>query len=123
MTKFAQALAEAKTAQLRDSNGKVNQGDRNALRSVLLTALIEDLGATITADGAIVEFEHDYWGSLAVEVSFKMKDPNFDIDTAHQEYIEKVEKARVREQEKLIKAQEREAKAAALKEVREKKGA
>ena len=123
MTKFAEVLTEAKTAQLRESNGKVNQGDRNALRAKLMLALIEDLDATMTSEGAVVEFEHDYWGSLFVEIPLKMKDPDFDLDTAHQEYLNKVEKASLKEQDKLAKAAEREAKSAALKDVREKKGA
>jgi RecA-family ATPase len=123
MTKFAQALADAKTAQLRDSNGKVNQSDRNALRAILMAALTEDLNAVMTSEGAVVGFEHEYWGQLFVEVPLKMKDADFDVETAQQEYADKVEKAESREQEKLAKARERDAKAAALKEAREKKGA
>ena len=122
MTKFAQALADAKTAQLRDSNGKVNQSDRNALRAKLVAALVEDLEGVMTSEGPVVGFEHEYWGQLFVEVPLKMKDADFDIETAHQEYVDKVEKAEARSAEKLAKAQEREVKAAALQEARSKKG-
>lgn len=110
MTNFEKALAEAKTTQLRDSAGKVNQTDRNALRNRLMDAITADLNAVLTVDGAIVEFEHEYWGSLAVEVSIKMKDPNYDIDTAAAEYQEKVVKAAAKKAEVEAKAAERAAK-------------
>ena len=110
MTKFTEALANAKNAQLRDSAGKVNQTDRNTLRNQLMEALVADLNAVMTVDGAIVEFEHEYWGSLAVEVSIKMKDPNYDIDTASQEYQEKVAKAAAKKADAEAKAAERAAK-------------
>ena len=111
MNQFQTILSNSKDAQLRESNGKINQSDRNALRNVLLAALVEDLGAVMTVDGAIVEFEHDYWGSLAVEVSVKMKDPNYDIETAHQEYVDKLAKAEAKRLEAQRKADERAAKA------------
>ena len=118
MTNFEQVLAEAHNSQLRDSAGKVNQTDRNALRNRLMAALATDLNAVMTVDGAIVEFSHDYWGSLAVEVSIKMKDPNYDIDTAHDEYVEKIEKADARKAEAERKALERQAKSEALKQAK-----
>ena len=123
MTNFQKALADAKVMELRDSNGKLNQTDRNALRNILMEALVADLNAVLTADGAIVEFEHDYWGSLAVEVSLKMKDPNYDIDTAAAEYDAKVAKAEAKKAEAAAKATERKAKADALKEAKERKNA
>ena len=121
MTNFEKALADAKIVELRDSNGKLNQTDRNQLRNRLLDALVADLNAVLTADGAIVEFEHDYWGSLAVEVSLKMKDPNYDVDTAKEEYENKVAKAEAKKEQAAAKAAERQAKADALKAAKEKK--
>lgn len=107
MTLFEQVLADAVNTELRDSAGKVNQTDRNNLRNQLMAALASDLNAIMTADGAIVEFPHPYWGSLAVEISVKMKDPNYDTDTAHQEYVAKVKKAENKKAESERKAAER----------------
>lgn len=107
MTHFEQVLIDAVNTQLRDSAGKVNQTDRNALRNRLMTALATDLNAVMTTDGAIVEFPHEYWGSLAVEISVKMKDPNYDLETEHKVYLEKVEKAEAKRKESERKAVER----------------
>lgn len=121
MSKFNEVLAEAFNAQLRESNGKLNQTDRNTLRNELMEALAEDLNAVMTVDGAIIEFEHEYWGSLAVEVSVKMKDPNYDTEAAADEYAEKVAAAEAKKAEVLKRAAERQAKSEALKATREAK--
>jgi hypothetical protein len=92
MLKFHEALANAKTAQLRDSNGKLNQTDRNTLRAAILNALLEDLGGVMTSDGIVLEIEHEYWGSLLGEVTFKFKSIDFDLDGAVEEYQAKQEK-------------------------------
>lgn len=121
--KFIDLLANAYSAELKDSSGKINQTDRNALRNQLLHALAEDLKAVMTSEGAVVEFEHEYWGSLCVEISLKMKDPEYDLDTAVAEYNEKLD---VQEQKKVASAKraaERAAKSAALKEAKESKKA
>lgn len=110
MTNFETVLASAKSLPLRDSNGKINQTDRNALRNRLLEALALDLNAVLTADGAIVEFEHDYWGALYVEIPLKMKDPDFDLTVAEAEYTEKIAKAEAKKAEAVVKAAERAAK-------------
>ena len=115
MTNFTNALLEARNAELKDSNDKVNQTDRNALRNALMAALTKDLNAISTIDGAIVEFKHEYWGTLCVEVSLKMKDPNFDLVTAEAEYIEKQKKALAKKADAEAKAAERKIKADALK--------
>lgn len=119
MSKFQELLTEAYKSELRDSNGKLNQTDRNTLRNELMEALAEDLNAVMTVDGAIVEFEHEYWGSLAVEVSVKMKDPNYDTEAAADEYAEKVAAAEAKKAEVLKRAAERQAKSEALKAARE----
>lgn len=122
--KFMDVLTEAYKAELKDTSGKINQTDRNALRNRLMDALAEDLSAVMTADGAVVEFEHEYWGSLCVEVSLKMKDPNFDLDTAVEEYQEKQDAAEAKKAEAVKRAAERAAKSDALKAAKaSKKGA
>lgn len=108
---FLQLLEESVNAQLRESNGKVNQTDRNNLRAQLMNALAADLDAVMTVDGAILEFEHEYWGSLCVEVNLKMKDPEYDIETAREEYEAKLAKAEARR----LEAEKRAAKAAKVK--------
>ena len=96
MTKFDETLAEAYKAQLRDSNGKFNQTDRNNLRATLMEALRDDLGGYMTSDGIVLEVEHEEWGSVYVEVNLKMKDPEYDITAAVEEHQEKVAKAEAR---------------------------
>ena len=123
MSKFQELLTEAFNYQLRESNGKINQTDRNDLRNELMHALAEDLAATLTVDGAVIEFEHDYWGSLAVEITVKMKDPNYDVDAARDEYADKIEAAEAKKAEATKRAAERSAKSEALKAAREAKKA
>jgi hypothetical protein len=119
--KFLESLTKAKTTDLRESNGKINQTDRNALRNILIDALCQDIGAVMTSDGAVIEFEHDYWGSLCIEVTLKMKDPNFDLDTARQEYEDRLEMAEAKKLESAKRAAERAAKTNAVKSTKEKK--
>ena len=116
MTKFDEMLAEAYKAQLRDSDGKFNQTDRNNLRAQLMGALRDDLGGYMTSDGIVLEVEHEEWGSVYVEVNLKMKDPDYDIEASVAEYQEKVEKAAAKR-----KAAEAKAKEAALKKEATKK--
>lgn len=116
--KFLESLVDAKSAELKDSNGKINQTDRNALRNTLLDALRYDLNAVMTADGAVIEFEHEYWGSLCVEVSLKMKDPEYDIVEAEEEYIHKQEAAELKKALAQKRSDERSSKAEALKSVK-----
>ena len=106
MTKFDNALAEAYKAQLRDSNGKFNQTDRNNLRAVLMDALRDDLGGYMTSDGIVLEVEHEEWGSVYVEVNLKMKDTEYDIVAAVNEHQEKVDKAAAKRKAAEIKAAE-----------------
>lgn len=113
--KLHEQLELAFNAQLRDSEDKINQTDRNALRATLLSALCEDLGATMTTDGAILTFEHEYWGRLSVEVSLKMKDPEYDVETAAQEHLNKLRAAEEKRIEAMKKAAERETKRKATK--------
>ena len=96
MTKFDETLAEAYNAQLRESNGKFNQTDRNNLRAKFMDALLADLGGHMTGDGIVMEVEHEYWGSIYIEVNLKMKDPEYDLDAAVEEHQEKVAKAEAR---------------------------
>lgn len=119
MSKFQELLNASYNAQLRDSNGKLNQTDRNTLRNQLMQVLADDLNATVTVDGAIIEFEHEYWGSLAVEISVKMKDPNYDADAARDEYVAKQEAAEAKRVEAAKRAAERKVKSEALKASRE----
>ena len=119
--KINEILAQSKAVELKESNGKINQTDRNALRQVLLNALCEDLEGVMTAEGIVLEFEHEYWGSLCIEVTLKMKDPNFDLDTARQEYEDKLEMAEAKKLESAKRAAERAAKTDAVKSAKEKK--
>lgn len=121
MSKFNEALAEAYNAELKDSNGKINQTDRNNFRKVLMEALMEDLGGSMTADGIVLEIEHEYWGSLYAEVSIKVKDTDYDLDSAVDEYNEKTAAAEAKKADAAKRAAERQAKSEALKAVREAK--
>jgi hypothetical protein len=106
MTKFDETLAEAYNAQLRESNGKFNQTDRNNLRAKFMDALLADLGGHMTGDGIVMEVEHEYWGSIYIEVNLKMKDPEYDLDAAVEEYQSKLAKAEEKRKAAEIKANE-----------------
>ena len=121
MSKFNEALAEAYNAELKDSNGKINQTDRNHFRKVLMDALMEDLGGSMTADGIVLEIEHEYWGSIYAEVSIKVKDTDYDLDASVEEYNEKSAAAEAKKADAAKRAAERQAKSDALKAVREAK--
>jgi len=115
MTHFQKALEDARTFELRDSNGKINQTDRNKLRAMFMAALLLDMGLVMTVEGLIGAFEHEYWGQLFIELNVKMKDPDFDLDTAIMEYQEKMAKAEAKRIEAEQKAAERAAKVATKK--------
>lgn len=111
MTNFQKALLEAANFELRESNGKINQTDRNNLRAKLMAALQQDLAdAVFTADGLILPFGHEEWGELHLEISIKMKDPEYDMYTARAEYEEKLAKAEAKRIEAEKKAAARAAK-------------
>lgn len=114
MVNFDEALVHAYTATLRDSNGKINQTDRNNLRKQLLDALIRDISGVMTSDGIIHEVEHEYWGSVFVELSIKIKDVDYDLNTAVDEYQEKLSKAETRRMEAERRSRERAEKSAAI---------
>ena len=118
---FLKSLEDAYNRTLRESNGKLNQTDRNTLRHDLMEALASDLDAVMTSDGAVIEMQHEEWGMIPVEVSIKIKDPNFDIDTAVDEYQEKLAKAEAKRLEAEHRAAERKLKQDALKASREAK--
>lgn len=104
MTNFQKALLDAYNFELRDSNGKINQTDRNNLRANLMAALQADIEGIFTVDGLILPFAHIYWGQLNLEISVKMKDPEYDLDTAIEEYEEKMAKAEAKRLEAEKKA-------------------
>ena len=120
--KFTEVLTEAYLTPLKESNGKINQTDRNALRNELLHALASDLDATMTSEGAVVSFAHEYWGELCVEITLKMKDPNFDLPTAEQEYVDKLNEQEDKKLESAKRAAERLAKSEATKRAKATKG-
>ena len=115
MTNFKQALLDARTAELKESNGKINQTDRNNLRNKLMEALTKDIEGELIAEGGIVEIDHEFWGGLYLEVSVKIKDVEFDLETALQEYHDKVQKAEHKKAEIAKRAAERAEKTAATK--------
>lgn len=123
MSKFNELLESSYSAQLRESNGKVNQTDRNALRNALMEALAADLEAIMTTDGAIVEMQHEEWGRICLEVSIKVKDPEYDPELAQEEYNLKQEAKAAKALEVEKRAAERKAKSDAIAATREAKKA
>lgn len=119
MSKLNKAIELAFTAKLKESNGKLNQTDRNALRQTLLDALAEDLGAVMTVEGLVVEIPHEEWGTVFAEVNIKMKDTDFDIIEATAAYATKLADRTAKEKEKEAKAAERAAKDKAIKDSKE----
>jgi len=115
MEHFEQALIEVQKSVIRDSNGKMNQTDRNKQRNILIDALALDLGGVRTPDGIGLEIPHDEWGSFAIEIKIVAKGNEFDVVEANEAFKSKVEKQAAKKADAERKAAERQAKIAAAK--------
>jgi ribosome-associated translation inhibitor RaiA len=95
MENLSKVLATLENATLKLSGEKLNQVQRNAFKSDLLNALVNDLvslglQATITSDGVVVMVENDTT-NLYINLDATIKNLDFDLDSAKQEYQAKQE--------------------------------
>ena len=97
------------------SGEKINQTERNAFKSEVLAALVADLqgvgGIYRTNDGVILEVSNDELGVIHLEFDVKVKNTDFDVTAASQEYmdtitarVERVQEAAKRKAERLAKS-------------------
>lgn len=115
MEHFEKAMLDVQKMLIRDSNGKMNQTDRNKARNMLVDALAIDLGGVRTPDGIGLEIPHDEWGAFNIEIKVVAKGNEFDVVEANETFKSKVEKQAARKAEAERKAAERQAKIAAAK--------
>jgi len=115
MEHFEKAMLEVQKSVIRDSNGKMNQTDRNKARNILIDALTLDLGGIRTPEGIGLEIPHDEWGAFNIEIKIVAKGNEFDVVEAHEAFQSKVEKQAARKAEAERKAAERQAKIEAAK--------
>lgn len=96
------------------SGEKINQTERNAFKSEILSALVSDLqgvgGIYRTNDGIILEVSNDELGVIHLEFDVKVKNIDFDVTAASQEYmdtitarVERVQEVAKRKAERLAK--------------------
>lgn len=90
MKTLNEVIATLIDREIKLTDDKINQSDRNAIRAMLMDALCVDLGGTMTSDGIIIEIPHDELGCLMAEVTIKMKSLDYDIESAATEYQEKL---------------------------------
>lgn len=91
---------------LTTSGSAITQKQRNELKynltqevvAVLLNSGIPYI--TQTADGFILEIQHENFGVIPVELNLKVKNLDYDIGAAEDEWLMKVKQRRLKEQKK-----------------------
>ena len=101
MENLQKVLATLENATLKLSGEKLNQVQRNAFKSDLLNALVSDLEslglqATLTSDGVVVMIENSV-SNLYINLDATIKNLDFDLEGAKQEYVAKQEAKATRE--------------------------
>ena len=101
MKNLQAVLVEIENTALKVSGEKINQTQRNDMKNAIISALVADLtelgfATAHTKDGAIVQIEND---TANVFISFDgtIKNLDFDLDGAVNEYTESVEAKAERE--------------------------
>jgi hypothetical protein len=115
MKTLSQKLVELETTSVKIVGQKINQIQRNAVKSDLLDALktdlvAEGLDAVITKDGVIVRVENEQ-SNIDIQVDIVIKNLDYDRDEAVSEYQKSLEAKAERER----KAKEKREKAQATK--------
>jgi hypothetical protein len=95
MKNLQNVVAELETAVVKLSGEKINQTQRNEFKANLQNALLNDLvslglQATLTSDGIVVMVENEV-SNLYINFETTIKNLDFDLDSAKQEYQEKLE--------------------------------
>ena len=95
MKNLQNVVAELENAVVKLSGEKINQTQRNEFKANLQNALLNDLTslglqATLTSDGIVVMVENEV-SNLYINFETTIKNLDFDLDSAKQEYQEKLE--------------------------------
>ena len=106
---------------LTPSEKMIVQKERNELKYNLLEGIIEALTSQglpadlvhRTTDGYIFELQNDEYGMIPIQIDIKVKDMDYDLDTAREEWEAKVEEKRYKEQQKKTGEERKAAKRAA----------
>jgi hypothetical protein len=110
---------------LTDSGKSIAQKERNELKynlTEVIADILEDNGMeyiTRTSDGYIMEIQHEKLGVIPIEINIKVKNIDFDIGSAEEDWTLRVEERKDKEERKqaaiAAKAARREAREAKLK--------
>lgn len=114
MKNIQSVVAAVKGKVFKLSGEKINQTERNAFKNEILAALVSDLqgvgGIYRTTDGVVLEVSNDELGVIHLEFDVKVKNTDFDVTEAHNEYmsaitarVERVQDAAKRKAERLAK--------------------
>ena len=115
MKNIQSIVAAIKGKVFKLSGEKINQTERNSFKNELLAALVADLegigGIYRTNDGVILEVSNDELGVIHLEFDVKIKNTDFDVTAASDEYlqtitarVERVQDAAKRKAERLAKS-------------------
>ena len=115
MKNIQSVVAAVKGKVFKLSGEKINQTERNSFKNELLAALVADLegigGIYRTNDGVILEVSNDELGVIHLEFDVKIKNTDFDVTAASDEYlqtitarVERVQDAAKRKAERLAKS-------------------
>jgi ribosome-associated translation inhibitor RaiA len=121
MENLQNVIATLENATLKLSGEKLNQTQRNEYKATLQKALVEDLAklgveATLTTDGVVLMIENATT-NLYVSLEATIKNLDYDLDGAKQEFAEKVE-ARLERERLIVERREKLAKEKSLKQKR-----
>jgi hypothetical protein len=111
---------------LTDSGKSIAQKERNELKynlTEVIADILEDNGIeyiTRTSDGYIMEIQHETLGVIPIEINIKVKNIDFDIGSAEEDWTLRVEERKDKEERKqaaiAAKAARRQAREAKLKQ-------
>lgn len=93
MKNLQSVLATLENATLKLSGEKLNQTQRNEFKANLQSALLSDLiglglQATLTSEGIVIMIENSAT-NLFINLDTTIKNLDFDLETAKNEYLEK----------------------------------
>jgi len=115
MKNIQSIVAAVKGKVFKLSGEKINQVERNSFKNEILAALVSDLqgigGIYRTNDGVILEVSNDELGVIHLEFDVKVKNTDFDVTSASDEYqqtitarVERVQEVAKRKAERLAKS-------------------
>lgn len=101
MKNLLQAIQAVETMDLKVSGEKINQVQRNAIKASIMTAVLADLkeqgvDAVQTVEGIVVRVENET-ADVFVSLDGSIKNLDFDLQGAIDEFTEKVENRQERE--------------------------